>query len=101
MPILRKYGRIGVEALSSATPKNTGKTADSWHYEIVENGKHSVSIVWSNSNLNKGVNIALILQYGHGTRQGGYVQGIDYINPAVRPVFDDISQKAWEEVTRS
>lgn len=100
MPILRKYGRIGVEALSSATPVDTGKTANSWHYRIEEEGRHKVSIIWTNSNTNKGVNIALILQYGHGTRQGGYVKGIDYINPAMKPVFDAISNKAWEEVSR-
>ena len=94
---LDKYGQMGVEALRAATPKDTGKTSESWDYEIVhENGK--VSIYWTNSNTNKNVNIAVILQYGHGTRQGGYVQGIDYINPAMKVVFDQIAEKSWKEV---
>lgn len=98
--ILSKYGEKGVAALRSATPVESGMTASSWGYEIVES-KGSVSIHWTNSNENKGVNIALILQYGHGTGTGGYVQGIDYINPAVRPIFEQISSDAWREVTQS
>lgn len=98
--ILSKYGEKGVAALSSATPRESGMTANSWGYEIVKT-KGSVSIHWTNSNTNKGVNIALILQYGHGTGTGGYVQGIDYINPAVRPIFEQISSDAWREVTQS
>lgn len=95
---LDKYGQMGVEALRAATPKDTGKTSESWDYEIVhENGK--VSIFWTNSNTNKNVNIAVILQYGHGTRRGGYVQGIDYINPAMKVVFQEIAEKSWKEVT--
>lgn len=95
---LDSYAREGVRALSSATPVDTGKTAESWDYEI-EQKPGQISIIWTNSNVNKGVNIAVILQYGHGTRNGGYVQGRDYINPAIQPVFDKISEMAWEEVT--
>lgn len=95
---LDKYGRQGVEALRAATPKDTGKTADSWTYEIVRS-KGSAVIEWHNTNTNDGVNIAVILQYGHGTRNGGYVQGRDYINPAIQPVFDEIADSAWKEIT--
>lgn len=97
---LDKYGAIGVEALRSATPVDTGKTADSWDYEI-ERSDGVAKIVWTNSNINEGVNIALILQYGHGTGTGGYVVGRDYINPAIRPVFDKIADDAWKEVTKA
>ncbi len=94
---LNKYGKMGVEALRAATPKDSGETADSWSYEIVrENGK--VSIFWKNDNTNKGVNIAIILQYGHATRNGAFVSGIDYINPAMKPVFEKIADQAWKEV---
>lgn len=96
--ILEKYGRAGVAALSSATPVDTGLTANSWNYEIEEKNSR-VSIFWTNSNVNKGVQIAVILQYGHGTNNGGYVQGRDYINPALRPIFDNIAELAWKEVT--
>ena len=95
---LDKYGRMGIQALAEATPKDTGKTASSWKYEIVRSGG-SVTIQWFNTNENKGVNIAVILQYGHGTRNGGYVKGRDYINPAIRPVFDEIAESAWKEIT--
>ena len=96
---LDKYGREGVDALSSATPKDSGLTASSWYYEIVhENGVSKIQFL--NSHINKGVPIAVILQYGHGTRNGGYVEGIDYINPAMRPVFEKIAEEAWREVTR-
>lgn len=94
-----KYGRRGVEALSIATPQDSGETAKSWSYEI-EKSAHSVSITFKNSNVNKGVPIAIILQYGHGTRNGGYVQGRDYINPAIQPVFDEITNDAWREVVK-
>ena len=97
---LDKYGREGVAALSAATPKESGLTANSWYYEI-ERSKDSVSISFHNSNINKGVPIAIILQYGHGTRNGGYVEGIDYINPAIQPLFNKIAEDAWEEVTES
>lgn len=98
--ILNRYGEVGVEALRQATPSDTGKTANSWSYEVVMNDGSS-SIYWSNSNVNKGVNIAIILQYGHGTRNGGYVKGRDYINPALQPIFDEIAETAWKEVTES
>lgn len=98
--ILDRYAKEGVKALSEATPVDTGKTASSWGYEIVqENGR--ISIHWTNSNVNEGVNIALILQYGHGTGTGGYVQGVDYINPALRPIFDALADAAWKEVVGS
>lgn len=96
---LDRYGREGVAALSSATPKDSGLTASSWFYEITYE-KESVSITFKNSNINKGVPIAIILQMGHGTRNGGWVEGRDYINPAIRPVFDKIADEAWEEVTK-
>ena len=96
---LDKYGREGVAALASATPKKTGKTAASWTYEI-ERQNGSVSINFGNSNVNKGVQIAIILQYGHGTGTGGWVQGRDYINPAIQPIFDKIAEEAWKEVTK-
>lgn len=95
---LDKYGREGVAALASATPVDSGLTANSWHYEI-ERQNGSVSINFYNSNINKGVPIAIILQYGHGTRNGGWVQGRDYINPAIQPIFDKIAEAAWKEVT--
>ena len=97
---LDKYGREGVAALSSATPVDTGLTANSWHYKI-EQRSGSVSIVFYNSNIQNGVPIAIILQYGHGTRHGGWVQGRDYINPAIQPVFDKITEDAWREVTKA
>lgn len=98
--ILEKYGKIGVDALAAATPVDTGKTAASWTYEI-EVSKNSYTITWLNTNVNKHVNIALILQYGHATRNGGFVAGRDYINPALQPVFDQIAAEAWQEVTSS
>ena len=98
--ILHAYGRLGVEELQKATPKDTGKTANSWDYEIdKKDGK--TSLIWTNSNINDGVLIAIILQYGHGTRNGGYVQGIDYINPALRTTFDRMSKELWKAVTSS
>ena len=98
--ILDKYGKQGVEALASATPVNTGKTASSWSYRISkENGRYVLE--WDNGNIQNGVNIAIILQYGHGTNNGGYVQGRDYINPAIRPIFDSIVEEAWREVKNS
>lgn len=97
--VLDKYGQEGVAALASATPVDSGQTANSWYYEIKrQNG--SVSIVFNNSHINKGVPIAIILQYGHGTGTGGWVQGRDYINPAIRPIFDRIAEDAWKEVTK-
>ncbi|MBE6724978.1 MAG: HK97 gp10 family phage protein [Ruminococcaceae bacterium] len=97
--ILDRYGEEGVRALAEATPKDTGLTAASWRYRIVR-GEGSVTISFDNTNFQNGVPIAIILQYGHATRNGGYVQGIDYINPALRPVFEKIADAAWEEVKR-
>ena len=96
---LDKYGRAGVAALASATPVDSGETANSWYYEIVRT-KDSVAIEFHNSNIQNGVQIAVILQYGHGTGTGGWVQGRDYINPAIQPIFDNIANDAWREVTR-
>ncbi len=96
---LDKYGKEGVAALASATPVDTGLTASSWSYEIKhKNG--TVSISFKNSNIQNGVPIAIILQYGHGTRNGGWGQGRDYINPAIQPIFDKIANDAWREVTK-
>ena len=97
--ILDKYGKEGVAALASATPTETGKTANSWNYEV-ENQNGSAKITFNNSNINKGVPIAIILQYGHGTGTGGWVQGRDYINPAVQPINDKIAEEAWKEDTK-
>lgn len=97
--VLNKYGRVGVDALSSATPMESGLTASSWAYEI-EHSAGSAIIKFTNSNINKGVPIAIILQYGHGTGTGGWVQGRDYINPAIQPIFDKIVEDAWREVTK-
>ena len=94
---LRKYGEEGVAALANATPIDTGETARSWYYEI-EKTSTGISIVWKNRNLNKNVPIAVLIQYGHGTATGGYVRGIDYINPALRPVFKSIADSIWKEV---
>ena len=96
---LDKYGREGVAALASATPIESGRTASSWYYQV-ENKNGSASITFYNSNVNKGVPIAIILQYGHGTGTGGWVQGRDYINPAIQPIFDQIAEEAWREVTK-
>lgn len=96
---LKKYGEMGVTALKNSTPKDTGKTASSWYYDIKETGD-TITISWKNSNVNDGVLIAAVLQYGHGTGTGGYVQGIDYINPAMRPIFQQIADDAWREVTK-
>lgn len=94
---LDKYGRAGVAALASATPVDSGKTADSWYYEI-QNQNGRASITFLNSNINDGVPIAIILQYGHGTGTGGWVEGRDYINSAIQPIFDKIADDAWKEV---
>ena len=98
--ILAKYGQMGVAVLSAATPVDSGQTATSWNYEIIQNGGET-KLVFTNSNINKGVNIAVILQYGHGTGTGGYVQGRDYINPAVQPVFDKLAEELWREVAKA
>lgn len=98
VPILNKYGKQGVEALKEATPKDSGKTADSWTYEIVKDDNNKYQIVWSNTNINDGVNVAILLQYGHATRNGGFVKGTDYINPAIEKVFQGMAEEAWKEV---
>lgn len=99
LPRLEEYGQEGVNALREATPKDTGLTADSWYYEITESDGR-LAIQWLNRNVHNHVNVAVILQYGHGTGTGGYVTGVDYINPALRPVFDKIAKGVWEEVTK-
>ena len=96
--VLDEFGRDGVQALRNATPVDSGATAETWDYEI-KRTRNYTEIVWTNSNINDGVPIAVILQYGHGTGTGGYVQGRDYINPAIRPIFDKIAEKAWKVVT--
>ena len=97
--LLRPYAEEGMRALKSATPVITGKTANAWSYEIVED-PGSVSIYWTNSNIKDGVPIAVILDYGHGTGTGGYVQGRHYISPAIVPIFDEIAEAAWKEVAK-
>lgn len=99
LSLLDKYGREGVAALASATPVDSGETANSWYYEI-ERKNGSATISFYNSNIQNGVPIAIILQYGHGTGTGGWVQGRDYINPAIQPIFDKIANEAWKEVTK-
>ncbi len=96
--VLERYGREGVDALSRNTPIDSGATASSWGYEIRKN-RGRYSIVWTNSNIINGIPIAILIQYGHGTRNGGYVRGRDFINPAVRPIFDKIAEEVWREVT--
>lgn len=98
LKILDKYGQMGVNSLKEHTPVKTGKTANSWSYHI-DKTRSSYTITWTNSNINQNVPIAIILQYGHGTGTGGYVEGIDYINPAMKPIFDSIAEAAWKEVT--
>ena len=97
---LDKYGKEGVAALASATPNDSGKTANSWYY-VIENRNGTSKITFCNSNIQNGVPIAIILQYGHGTRNGGYVEGRDYINPAIQPIFDKIANEMWREVIKS
>ena len=96
---LDKYGKRGVDALASATPYDTGNTAGSWYYKINREGT-SVSIEFCNSNVNHGVPIAIILQYGHGTGTGGWIEGRDYINPTIQPIFDEILNDVWKEVCK-
>lgn len=97
--ILDKYGRIGVAALQSATPKDSGKTSESWYYKINRENE-TISLSFHNSNENQGVPIAIILQYGHATGNGGYVEGIDYINPAIQPIFTQLAEEVWKEVDK-
>lgn len=97
--VLARYAQKGVDALASATPVDTGLTASSWYYKIKDENNR-IEISFCNSNIQNGVPIAIILQYGHGTRNGGWVEGLDYINPALRPIFDKITNEAWKEVTK-
>ncbi len=97
--ILHRYGAAGVRALSAYTPVDTGKTAMSWGYEVTHEGDKSI-ITWTNSNISDYVNVAIILQYGHATKNGGWVEGRDYINPALQPIFDAMAESAWKEVTK-
>ena len=98
-PILEKYGKRGVDALREATPKDTGKTSESWKYDIEQDENGNYQIVWSNTNVvNDWANIAILLQYGHATRNGGFVKGQDYINPAIEKVFQGMADEAWKEV---
>ena len=96
--ILRKYAIEGVNALRSSTPKDTGQTADAWGYEIGKR-RNGFTITWTNSHLEDGIPIVILLQYGHGTRSGTFVEGRDFINPAMRPIFDNIAENLWKEVT--
>lgn len=95
--VLRRHGQNGSEALRRATPIESGETANSWGYRIInEKGRHGIE--WYNTHFNDGVNVAVLIQYGHGTGTGGYVNGIDYINPAMRPIFDEILEDIWRQV---
>lgn len=98
MTLLRRYGERGVQALREATPKRSGKTADCWGYDIIKNG-HNYRLIWTNSNTKEGYAVALLIQYGHGTRGGTFVSGQDYINPALRPVLQELGEALWGEVT--
>jgi hypothetical protein len=99
LTILEKYGQLGVEALSSATPSDSGETAASWNFEI-EWTRTVTTLRWTNTSSNDGAVVVILLQYGHGTGTGGYVQGRDFINPALKPIFDEIANEAWKEVTQ-
>ena len=97
---LDQYGRMGVEALARATPKDTGLTSESWEYRVV-NRPGRMAIIWENTNTTTdGTPIVVLIQYGHGLKNGGYVKARDFINPALRPVFDTIANELWEEVIK-
>ncbi len=98
--VLRQYGELGIQRLASYTPKETGETAESWYYEISRNQNNKYTITFKNRNRVNGVPIAIILQYGHATRNGGWVEGRDYINPALRPIFDNMADKVWKEAIK-
>lgn len=97
--ILNKYGQMGVNALMAATPKNTGHTASKWGYKV-SSGKNGATITWTNDHIVDGIPIVVLLQYGHGTRTGGYVSGVDFINPAIKGVMEGLAEAAWTEVTK-
>lgn len=97
--VLNKYGKQGVELLTKATPVDTGLTASSWSYEIVRSNG-SVALNFNNTNIQNGCPIAIVLQYGHGTKEGGWVEGIDYINPVIQPLFKKIADDAWKGITK-
>jgi hypothetical protein len=96
--IIADYANRGIEALQKATPEDSGKTADSWNYEIID-GDGMTTLYFTNSNTQNGVNVAVLLIYGHGTRNGGYVEGIDFVTPALRPIFQELADKIWKEAT--
>ena len=97
--VMEKYGREGVAALSANTPVDSGETATSWDFEIIQDGD-GISLVFSNNSTTKtGIPIAILLQYGHGNGRGGYIRGRDFINPAIQPIFDKLADEAWKEVT--
>lgn len=98
--ILERYGQKGIEALASATPVDTGLTASSWYYQVVRKEDNSIALQFCNSNVKEYVSVAVILQYGHASRNGTWVEGTDYINPAIQPIFDQIADDVWKEVTR-
>lgn len=98
--VLRQYGELGIQRLTYYTPKETGETAESWYYEISRNQNNKYAITFKNRNRVNGVPIAIILQYGHATRNGGWVEGRDYINPALRPIFDNMADKVWKEAIK-
>lgn len=97
---LDKYGRRGVDALRAATPKDTGLAASCWSYEI-NRTKEGVTLEWHNSDIEHGYNVIIGIQYGHATKSGSWVEGMDFINPALRPIFEEIKDELWREVTRS
>ena len=99
MNVLSDYGRMGVELLRNATPEESGETADSWDFEI-EKGNGKITIAWTNSNENQGVNIAILIIYGHGLWNGGYVEGNNFVNPTILPVMQELANRAWREVTK-
>lgn len=98
--ILDYYGRLGQDALSQATPIDSSLTAESWRYETVAK-PGAYEIVWRNTNVKSGIPVAVLIQYGHATRNGGYVEGRDYINPAIQPLFDNMAEIIWERVRRA
>lgn len=98
-PILEKYAKIGLDALRDSTPVDSGLTRDSWVYKI-QNDQNGITIIWENTNLINGTPLIILLQYGHATGTGGYVEGYDFINPAIRPIFDELAEKLWKEVRR-